>query len=138
MTGRSFVDTNVLVYAFDAGEPAKQAVARELLASLEPDRFVVSAQVLNEFYIATTRKLAKPLAPEAAEQAVRSLARLEVVSVDARLVLPGIARARASDLALWDALIVEAALRANCEQILTEDLNTGQRFDDVSIVNPFG
>lgn len=137
MPGRAFVDTNVLVYAFDEGEPAKQALARELLVTMEPDGFAVSAQVLNEFYVATTRKLARPLASEAAEQAVRALARLDVAPVDASLVLRGVARARVSDLSLWDALIVEAALRANCERILTEDLTPGQRFDDVTVVNPF-
>lgn len=137
MTARSFLDTNVLVYAFDDGEPVKQAIARELLASMEPDHFAVSAQVLNEFYVATTRKLAKPLAAGTAEQAVRSLARLDVIAVDASLVLGGISRGRESHLSLWDALIVEAALRGNCERILTEDLNAGQHFDGVSVVNPF-
>ena len=137
MTGRAFVDTNVLVYAFDVGEETKRARARELLATAGPDDLALSAQVLNEFYVATTRKLATPLAPEDAERVVRSLARLDVIATDAGLVLRGVGRARESDLSLWDALIVEAALRANCERILTEDLNSGQRFDGVTVVNPF-
>jgi predicted nucleic acid-binding protein len=137
MTGKAFIDTNVFVYAFDAGEVAKQARARDLLASGEPDEFVVSAQVLNEFYVATTRKLDTPLTPETAERAVRSLARVDVVAIDASLVLRGVARARESRLSLWDALIVEAAVHAGCDRILTEDLNAGQRFDGLTVVNPF-
>lgn len=137
MAGKAFVDTNVLVYAFDAGEAAKQARARDVLATGSLDEFVVSAQVLNEFYVATTRKLDTPLSPATAERAVRSLAHLDVVVLDANLVLRGIARARESRLSLWDALIVEAARRANCERILTEDLNHGQDFDGLTVVNPF-
>jgi predicted nucleic acid-binding protein len=137
MTSRTFLDTNILVYAFDAGEAAKQARSRELLTTGDPDEFVISAQVLNEFYVATTRKLATPLAPHTAEQAVRSLSRFDVVAMDARLTIRGITRARESDLSLWDALVVEAARHAKCERVLTEDLNSGQDFDGVSVVNPF-
>jgi predicted nucleic acid-binding protein len=137
MSARTFVDTNVLVYAFDAAEPDKREVAQQLLASAQPGELIVSAQVLHEFYVVTTRKLATPLPERTAGEVVRELARLEVVPIDAALSLAAVDRSQRTQLSLWDALIVEAARRAGCEHLLTEDLTGGQTIDEVAIVNPF-
>src|SRR5437879_4777126 len=90
MTGRSFVDTNVLVYRFDHGEPAKRAVAKRLLDKALPGSLVISTQVLQEFYVVTTRKLARPLRPDQASEAVEHLSTLPVVGADADFVRSGI------------------------------------------------
>jgi len=134
---RVFLDTNVLVYAYDASEPVQRARARTLLADLEDA--VVSTQVLAEFYVALTRVggVKPPVAPADAEAAVTSLSELTVVVVDVSMVLAGVRRARQSRLSLWDALIVEASLAANCDRLLTEDLQHGQRFGDLAVENPF-
>ena len=132
----AFVDTNVLVYAFDASEPAKRTRALELLAD-EDVELVVSAQVLNEFYWITTRKLTPPLAPDLAHAAVRDLSLGRVVPVDADLVDRAIDLSRSHRLALWDAGVVVAAQSAGCGVLWTEDLNDGQRFDGVVIRDPF-
>ena len=137
MSARRFVDTNVLVYAFDAAVPHKREVAQQLLGSAQPGELIVSAQVLHEFYVVVTRKLATPLPAATAAGIVREFTRLEVVPIDAGLSLAAIDRSERTQLSLWDALIVEAARRGRCEQLLTEDLTDGQAIDEVVVVNPF-
>ncbi len=138
MKGKSFVDANVLVYLFDGDSPQKQAVARELLAEGGPEgRLVLSTQVLQEFYVTVTRKLAHPLSTARAEEMVRFLAAFPVVAIDATLILAGVATARAHQLSLWDALIVEAARAAGCRELLTEDLAHGSRTAGLLVVDPF-
>ncbi|MDF1521371.1 MAG: PIN domain-containing protein [Trueperaceae bacterium] len=134
--GLGFADTNVLVYAFDASEPAKRARALELLAAEDVD-LVVSAQVLNEFYWVATRKLNPPLAPDVAHEVVRELSLGRVVPVDADLVDRAIELSRSTGLALWDAGVVVAAQMAGCGVLRSEDLNAGQRFDGVVVRDPF-
>jgi predicted nucleic acid-binding protein len=135
--GRSFVDTNVLVYCHDRGEPAKREKALALLASSERD-LVVSTQVLQEFYVTVVRKLEKPLGQASAEAAVRDLAQLPVVTVDPPMVLAAIATSRAHQLSLWDALILQAAIAGGCHEVLTEDLQDGFQLGPVIVTNPFG
>lgn len=131
----AFVDTNVLVYAFDASDAQKQARAVELIES--GPQFVVSAQVLGEFFVTVTRKLATPLDHATAAAAVERLSRLPVVPVDARLVAAAVQTSHAKVLSYWDSLIVEAAVTAGCDRILTEDLSHGAVLRGVTIENPF-
>jgi predicted nucleic acid-binding protein len=138
VTGRTFVDTNVVVYAADESpaEQAKHDAAVELLAH-DPENLVVSTQVLQEFYHVMTHRLAKPLDPERAGAATQALTRLDVVGSDAELVLAAIDTSRSAQLSIWDALIIEAARRAACERVLSEDLADGQTIRGVRIENPF-
>ena len=138
MSGKTFLDSNVLVYSVDESpaEKAKHKRAVELL-SVQPENLVVSTQVLQEFYVVTTRKLKKPLSEERAARAVRGIAKLDVIGVDAPLVLAAVDTSRAARISLWDALIIEAASRAGCERVLSEDLNASQVIRGVRIENPF-
>lgn len=138
MSARTFLDSNVLVYAVDESpaEKAKHTVAVELLSAQAED-LAVSTQVLQEFYVVTTRKLKNPLSEERAANAVRGIAKLDVVGVDAPLVLAAIDTSRAAKISLRDALIIEAASRAGCDRVLSEDLNAGQVVHGVRIENPF-
>ncbi|HBW19009.1 MAG: PIN domain-containing protein [Streptosporangiaceae bacterium] len=138
MSGRSFLDTNIVVYAADESpaERDKHLTAVELLRQ-EPDSLVLSTQVLQEFYYVVTRRIAMPLDPDRAAAAVRGLARLEVIPADTELVLAAITICRSSQLSLWDALIIEAAYQAGCERVLTEDLSHGQVLKGVLVENPF-
>jgi len=138
MTGRSFVDSNVVVYSVDAnpGERGKHETAVRLLAS-EPDELVISTQVLQEFYVVVTRKLAYPLDEERAARALRGLAKLDVVGVDVPLVMAAAETSRAAKLSLWDALIIEAARQAGCARVFTEDMSDGQVIRGVTVKNPF-
>ncbi len=135
---RSFFDTNVLVYLFDEDSPEKQAAARELVRQETADgRAVLSTQVLQEFYVAITRKLALPVPPPTALQALADLCALPVVQVDKDLVLRGARRSQAGGFSFWDALIVEAALQARATTLWTEDLQHGQTVETLRIANPF-
>jgi len=139
MTGRLFVDTNVIVYLFDTDSPAKQRRAREILGAAGPDgRVVLSTQVLQEFFVSVTRKLERPLPEDEAESAVKELAALDVVEIEVPMVLRAISLARRHTLSLWDALIVEAALARGCTRLLSEDMQAGRRFGELVIENPFG
>lgn len=131
-----FVDTNVLVYLFDSDAPEKQARARDLVRE-ERDRLVVSVQVLGEFYVTVTRKLAAPLSVEAAARAVDALCELQVQVLHPGLVRSAVRRSQSSRLSYWDALIVETALNARADVLFTEDLQDGQAIDGLRIINPF-
>ena len=137
MTAMCFVDTNVLVYANDWESPHKQAIAFDSLGSLiEQGRMVLSAQVLNEFAAALLRPRFGFSLDEVRE-ALGVYLRCPVISMDESLTLRAIdARAR-YQLSLWDGLIIAAAERARCSEILTEDLNHGQAYFGVVARNPF-
>ncbi|MCF8053270.1 MAG: PIN domain-containing protein [Desulfobacterales bacterium] len=135
---RVFFDTNILVYLFDADAADKQTQARDRFqAEASAGRTLLSTQVLQEFYVAVTRKLAVPLEPEAAEEVVRNLAVLPVVRIDPERILAAIVKSRRLQLSFWDALIVEAALAGGAECLLTEDLHHGQTIEALRIENPF-
>ncbi len=136
MSGRTFLDTNVLVYLFSSDEPDKQS--RALAAVDELGRrgdAVISTQVMQELYAVLTRKLGLDAATAA--RCVESIAWLPVVESDGPFVMDAIRLAGAARLSIWDALVVAAAQRAGCTTLLTEDLNAGQRFGDVVVRNPF-
>jgi predicted nucleic acid-binding protein len=136
MSDRAFLDTNVLVYALDEAEPAKRDAARRLLGS--PDQeFVLSTQILSEFYVVATRRLAQPVAEDVAAAAVEELSRLPAVTIDPALVKDAIELSRFSQISHWDGLILAAAAKGGCRRLLTEDLNAGQIVGSVQIENPF-
>ncbi|MYE55398.1 MAG: PIN domain-containing protein [Chloroflexi bacterium] len=138
MTDRSFLDTNILVYAYDVREPIKQARAQEVLKQgIENETAILSVQVIGEFFTVVTKRILKPLSAEEAEQALDLLSILPIIDLDSRMVRHAIAIHRQHGIAYWDALIVAAAHRAECTQILTEDLNAGQSYSGVTVVNPF-
>jgi predicted nucleic acid-binding protein len=137
MTASAFVDTNVVVYAFDDDEPDKQEQARDLLSDPGDVRLVLSTQVLAEFFVTVTRKLARPLDADPARQAVAALSELPVVGADAELVLAGIDLADRYQLSVGDGLVVQAAVVSGCDTILTEDLTDGSVLAGVRVQNPF-
>jgi predicted nucleic acid-binding protein len=138
MTVQYFADSNVFIYAYDQDGDAKQAQAITLIDRIGGSgELAVSTQVLREFYSVTTRKLARPLDPETAEQAVRQLARYTLVVEDPALILAAIRRSRRDRISIWDALIVEAARRAKARILYTEDLQDGRDFDGLKVENPF-
>jgi predicted nucleic acid-binding protein len=133
---RRFFDTSVLVYAYDAADEAKRAIARSLIQeAIAEASFVVSTQVLAEFYSTVAR--GKLIRPERALDLVRNWAALDAVPQTPDLVVRGIALHQQHSLALWDALIVQAALDASCLELVTEDMQHGRRFGELEIVNPF-
>jgi len=138
MNARQFLDTNVLVYAYDTGSPGKQDVARTLLReAFRNGNAVVSAQVLGEFFVTVTRRIPDPLTVGEAQEAVCALQGLPVVDVDGAMVDRAIDTLRQYQISYWDALILAAAERAECEAVLSEDLSAGQMYHGVRVGNPF-
>ena len=131
-----FVDTNVLVYLFDVDSPSKQARAKQVLDD-NIESIVLSTQVLGEFYVTVTRKLKKPLPTDRAMDAVNNLRAFPIRPVHTGLVLSAVRRSQSSHLSYWDALIVESALEAGAEVLVTEDLQHGQTFAGLRVFNPF-
>ena len=133
-----FVDTNVLLYARDAGEPRKQPLAIEWLARLWERRTGrLSYQVLNEYYVTSTRKL-KPGLPRGVAQAdLRDLMAWGPVPTDAMMLEDAWSLEERFALSHWDALIVAAARAAGCRYLLTEDLQAGQELDGLVVIDPF-
>jgi predicted nucleic acid-binding protein len=133
---RSFIDTNVLVYADSADAAAKQASATALIAEhLRAGSGVISTQVLHEFVNAALRKLGLPV--EIVRARVRLYARFETVNAAPAAVLEALDLQVLHQISFWDALIVQAARQSGCVQLLTEDLQAGAAIGGVRIVNPF-
>ena len=128
-----FLDSNVLVYLFDGDAPAKQALARELLAA---GRTALSTQVLTELYVTVTRKLARPLDAARASRAITDLCALPIRDITANLVQAAIRRSAAMQLSYWGAVIVETALEAGATKLLTEALQDGQAIGTLRVDNP--
>lgn len=138
MTVRAFLDSNILIYAFDT-DPAcvsKRSRALGILANKD-HTLIISPQVLGEFYVNIVGKLEYPLTAEQAARVVAETSELECITIDSSLVAAAISTSVEAQLSYWDALIVEAAARAKCEILLTEDLNEGATIRGVRIVNPF-
>jgi predicted nucleic acid-binding protein len=125
--GRQFIDTNILVYAHDISAGQKHAHARELIHDLwRSGKGCLSIQVLQEFYVSVTRKVARPLAPEAAAQIIADLSVWEVHRPGMEQVLDAIRLQQRYRTSFWDAMIVASAVDLGCETIWSEDLNRGQ------------
>lgn len=133
-----FFDTNVLVYAFDAGSPVKRKRASALFSECATEgTLLLSVQVLQEFYVTVTRKLEKPLDFAAARAAVNELSVFPVVPTDAPMVQAAIRTHQDAAISFWDALIVEAARSGGASVLYSEDMQDGRDFGDLHVVNPF-
>lgn len=135
---RSFVDTNVLVYAYDATAGTKRERARALLTDLwETGEGCLSVQVLQEFFVNVTRKVAKPLDVDTAVTILADLSHWHLHAPAADDVLAAVELHRNATVSFWDAMILHSAGELGCEVVYSEDLNPGQRFDGVVVRNPF-
>ena len=136
MSGRSFLDTNVLVYTDDADAPAKRDRALELYARCRRERRgVVSTQVLQEYFVAATRKLGVDAAT--ARRKVELFGALQLVVLGLDDVLGATDLQRAHRLSFWDALIVRAAQASGSSRLYSEDLQHGWKLDGLEVVDPF-
>ena len=133
-----FVDTNVLLYHWDALEPAKRSRATEWLDRVTADRSGrTSFQVLSEFYVNASLKLRAPIARGAAREFVETFFPWDPISIGPGLLDDAWRAQDRYQLSWWDALIVAAARKARCRTLLSEDFQAGQDFDGVRVVNPF-
>jgi predicted nucleic acid-binding protein len=136
MSERSFLDTNILVYTDDHDMPEKQTQALEIIAQMRRQGMgVLSTQVLQEYFVATTRKLS--VSPIVARRKVELFARLNLVPVKLDQILGAIDLQRLHGFSFWNALIIRCALDGGCTRLFTEDLQHRQRIEGLVIVNPF-
>lgn len=131
-----FIDTNILLYAYDLDAPDKRDVARALLedALRQPARYAVSVQVLQEFHVNFTRKGGSR---ETASLLIEDFSRLAVIENSLALLRLGLQLQSRWQLSLWDAMILAAAQISGARELITEDLNDGQQFDRLRARNPF-
>jgi len=133
-----FLDTNILVYAYDRSAGQKHDLAVQLMVSCwENENGCLSIQVLQEFFVTVTRKLAMPLDHQTARRIVADLAQWRLHTPKASDLLLAIDLQRDYHLSLWDAQILQSAASLGCRQLLSEDLNHGQVYGDVQVINPF-
>jgi predicted nucleic acid-binding protein len=137
MSGKTFIDTNVLIYAHDSDAGAKHKIASAILRELWSERTgVLSVQVLQEFYVNVTRKIAAPLPKQLARRVVDSYA-IWCAGTTAADIASAFRIEDESGIGFWDALIVSCAANSGATRVLSEDLNAGQRIAGILIVNPF-
>jgi predicted nucleic acid-binding protein len=133
-----FIDTNILVYAYDASAGAKHSGAQQILAELWNSGLgVVSTQVLEEFFVTVTRKLPKPIDLSQAREIVSDLLKWEAVTIDGDTILDAIDIHRDHGISFWDSLILATAASAGCTVLYSEDLSSGRIVGRINIKNPF-
>jgi predicted nucleic acid-binding protein len=131
-----FLDTNILLYIISANpaEASKRQIAIDIVAPMD---WVISAQVLQEFYANAIRKRAGGISVEAANIMLRQFIARAEVAVDAALVTHAAQISQQHQISYWDAAIVAAAARSGAKELVTEDLNAGQVIEGITVVNPF-
>ena len=135
MPGRVFLDANILAYAQDAGAPQKQRTSREVIAALaESGDGVISTQVMQEFFVAATRKIG--VSPLVAKSVLKTFAVFEIVQVSPALIQEAVDCSILNQLSFRDSLILAAAASAGCSTVYSEDLNPGQAILGVKVQNP--
>ena len=133
-----FFDTNILVYAIDTRFSDKQKSAIALYSQAVKDRsFVISTQVLVEFFSATTKGKQPLLQRHEAQSQVTALARQRVIPTTANMVVSAVGYAERYQMQWFDALMVDAALSAGATTLYSEDMQHGQRYGSLTVVNPF-
>ena len=135
---KTFVDTNIIIYAYDVSAGEKHEVAKDILVSLWKSGLgVISTQVLQEFFVAVTRKLPKPLEPVAAKEIIGDFLKWDIISHDGQSILEAIDIHMKYGYSFWDSLILESAGRGGASLLLSEDLSTNRVIHGVTIRNPF-
>lgn len=133
-----FVDTNILIYAHDLSAGQKHSRAKILIQDLwQSTEGCLSIQVLQEFYVNITQKVAHPLPLESAAQIIADLSVWQIHSPSPEDVLTAIRLQSRYRISFWDAMIIASAIQLGCQTLWSEDLNIGQVYDQVTVLSPF-
>ncbi|UTD03381.1 PIN domain-containing protein [Treponema socranskii subsp. buccale] len=136
IVSKVFIDTNILVYTLNSTDSYKQTKAREIMEKVvDFHQPVISTQVLKEFYVVATTKLKADRI--IVKNIIHNFCNIEIVQNDLELIEQAIDISVISQLSFWDSLIIAAAEKAKCEFIISEDLNPGQTYRGVMVINPF-
>jgi predicted nucleic acid-binding protein len=138
MNAPEFLDANVLIYAYDPTDQAKQHRAQRLVWKGLAGEMVLSVQVLAEFAATLLHKMSPPASPERVKAVLDALAPIRVILPDAEMVRRAVEAHARYGLHFYDGMIVAAAERGACARIWSEDLSSGQKYFGVAVENPFG
>jgi predicted nucleic acid-binding protein len=134
---KSFVDTDILIYAHDRNAGPKHELARQLLEKLwSTGQGVVSTQVLQELWVNLRRRVAPPLSTQEIRSLIEDYLSWEVVVNTPESILAALEIEERYQLSYWDALVLQAAESCGAAVLYSEDLNAGQRYGAVEVVNP--
>ena len=137
MSALEFLDTNILVYAYDRSEPRKQQIAQGLVRRAVAGEIAVSSQVLGEFTATLLHKLSPPATPEDLMALLDALGPIKLVPIDGDVVLRAVHARAQYGVHFCDGMILAAAERGGCQRIWSEDLNAGQQYFGCVVENPF-
>lgn len=133
-----FVDTNIIIYAFDVTAGKKHRVAVNTLTDLwNSGMGVISTQVLQEFFVNVVQKIPKPIDKKLAKDIVRDFLKWHVVVNNGDSILDAIDICKKYRYSFWDSMIIEAAIKGGAAVLMSEDLQDGQVISGVTITNPF-
>ena len=133
-----FLDTNIIIYAYDVTAKEKHEMAKKIVVDLWNSGLgTISTQVLQEFFVTATRRIPKPLDEKLAKDIISDLMKWDVVINDGKSILDAIEIHLRYHYSFWYSMIVDAAVKSGAVLLLSEDLSDGQKIDGVEIKNPF-
>jgi len=136
--GKVFVDTNVIVYAYDKDAGQKYQSALNIMKDLWRSGLgIISTQVLQEFYFTLTKKVTEPLAIPVVRETIRRLSKWDAVLIDVDIIISATELQEGYKYSFWDSLVIASAISGGAKTILSEDLADGQTIQGVTIKNPF-
>jgi predicted nucleic acid-binding protein len=137
MSASDFLDSNVLIYAYDPKDPRKQSIARELVEKALLGDGVVSVQVLAEFASTLLHKHRPTVLPATVREVLDAMRPISIVKPEPETVQRAVQAHEQYGVQFYDGMIIAAAERAGCKKIWSEDLNAGQEYFGVKVENPF-
>ena len=137
MSAPDFLDSNILVYAYDPTDPAKQRISQDLVLKALDGEILASTQVLAEFAATLLHKISPPTGAENVKLLLDALSPIKLIIPDEGTVRRAVEAHAAYGLHFYDGMIVAAAERGGCKRIWSEDLNSGQKYFGVVVENPF-
>lgn len=134
----NFIDTNILVYAYDNDEKTKNIIAKQIILDCwENKSGIISTQVLQEFYVTVTAKLPKKLSLYEARELIKDFLSWPIEQVTPHDIIDATTLQERYKFSFWDSLIITLAQKSGAEVLYSEDLQDGQKFGDLTIKNPF-
>jgi predicted nucleic acid-binding protein len=137
MSVPDFLDTNIFVYAYETHDPRKQKIAQGLVESALAGNMMVSTQVLNELAATLLHKFSPKLPPTRVVAILDALSSIAIVTLTLEIIQRAVEAHAAYGVRFYDGMIIASAERAGCKRVWSEDLNAGQEYFGVTVVNPF-
>ena len=135
---KAFIDTNIIIYAYDVTAGKKHETARKIITELwDSGLGVISTQVLQEFFVNVVQKIPKPIDKQQAKEIVRDFLKWHVVVNTGDSIIDAIEICLRFGYSFWDSMIIEAAIKGGATVLISEDLQDGQAVSGVTIENPF-